>query len=209
MATENPTGDSCLVHLALTAWQTTIMRENLCDWLEGVREDLKTPDKLADPEDTRAEAAAYERLLAGVATGRIAVPDEAARDFLRKAAEGHDKESGYAEAVAHHDAMHVVLAALEEPPERFEAPPALVHASPEECKAQRQVLDLILSEHPEPLTFPAIGCRLMADPGDFEAGYSLVHALRELVAAGLLQSDGLHVLPTLAALHLVQLWAGR
>lgn len=209
MATENTTGDSCLVHLALTVAQITIMRENLSDWLEGVREDLKTPDKLFDPEDTRAEAAAYERLLAGVASGRIAVPDEPARDFLRAAAEGQDKENGYAEVVAHHDAMHALLAVLEGPPGRIDAVPASPSVSPEEREAQRQLLDLILSEHPEPLTFPAIGCRLMADPGAFDAGYAIAQAVRDLVGAGLLQSNGLHVLSTRAALHFVQLRAGR
>lgn len=209
MATENPMGDSCLVPLALTPAQVTIMRDNLSDWLEGVREDLKTPDKLVDPECTRAEAAAYERLRTGLAEGRIAVPDETARDFLRAAAEGHDKENGYAEVVAHHDAMHALLAVLEGPPGRFDGPPACVPVSPEEREVQSQVLDLILSEHPEPLTIPALGAWLMKHTRDFEAGYSLAHALRELVRAGVLQSDGLHVLPTRAALHLVQLWAGR
>lgn len=209
MSCQNPTQGGDSVALDLTPAQITIMRENLSDWLEGVREDLQTPDRLADPERTRAEAAAYERLRAGVAEGRIAVPDEAVRDLLRAAAEGHDKENGYAEAVAHHDAMHALLAMLEGPPGRFDTPPAFVPVNPDEREVQRRVLDLILSEHPEPLTFPAIGRRLMADPGDFDAGKSIARAARDLVGGGLLQSDGLHVLPTRAALHLVQLWAGR
>lgn len=209
MSCQNPTQGGDSVALDLTAAQVTLMRENLSDWLEGVREDLKDPDKLADPARTRAEAEAWERLLAGVGEGMIATPDETARVILREAAEDHDKETGYAEVVAHHDAMHALLAALEGPPGRFVVPPAFMPASPDERKAQQQVLDLVLSEHPAPLTFPALGARLMEDRGDSAAGYSFAHAARDLVGAGLLQSDGLHVLPTRVALHFVQLRAGR
>lgn len=41
---------------------------------------------------------------------------------------------------------------------------------------------------------------LFADQHDFLAGYALACAVRELVMDGLLQSDGLHVAPTNAAL---------
>jgi hypothetical protein len=209
MATDHPTGDSCLVPLALTPAQFTLMRKDLADCLEGVREDLKEPDKLADPERASAEAAAYERLLAALAAGRITIPDETARELLRAAIEGHDKEARYAEVVARHDAMCVLLGALEPQPGRFVGSPACLPASDEEREAQNRVLDLILRAHPEPLTFPALGARLMEDPGESEAGYSVACAARDLVSAGLLQSDGLHVLPTRAALHFVQLRSGR
>jgi DNA-binding XRE family transcriptional regulator len=58
----------------------------------------------------------------------------------------------------------------------------------------------VLRAHPKSLTFGQLTRELFADPHDFLTGYSLACAVRELVVDGLLQSDGLHVVPTHAAL---------
>lgn len=65
---------------------------------------------------------------------------------------------------------------------------------------RRAVFVAVLRAHPEALTFGQLARELFASPHDFLAGYALACAVRELVVDGLLQSDGLHVVPTNAAL---------
>lgn len=65
---------------------------------------------------------------------------------------------------------------------------------------RRAVFVAVLRAHPEALTFGQLARGLFIDPHDFLAGYALACAVRELVVDGLLQSDGLHVAPTNAAL---------
>jgi hypothetical protein len=113
MATENPTGGERAVPLDLPAQHIAILRDRLTVWLAGVREDLKTPERIEDPNQARQEAQAYERLLVGLTVGQIFLLDEVARAAVEDAAEGYDKESGYAEVVASHDAFHGLLALLE------------------------------------------------------------------------------------------------
>ena len=113
MATDNPTDDSRLVPLDLLDAQALILRRDLGDWIEALEADLREPERLEDPERTRADLAAYRRLLDGVKEGGIRVPDERAVCLLREAADAHDRETEYAEVVATHDAMHALLAPLE------------------------------------------------------------------------------------------------
>jgi hypothetical protein len=68
---------------------------------------------------------------------------------------------------------------------------------------RRAVFVAVLRAHPEALTFGQLARELFAEPHDFLAGYALACAVRELVMDGLLQSDGLHVAPTNAALFFV------
>ena len=82
-------------------------------WLDSLRSDLRTPERLEDASRTEREAEAIERLLVGLAVGQLSVPDEEAEALLRAALESHDKENGYREVVAAHDAMHGLLAVLE------------------------------------------------------------------------------------------------
>jgi hypothetical protein len=100
------------VPIDLPAEQIAVLRRNLSDWLAGVREDLKRPDRMRNPERARCEADAFERLLAGLHRGEILVPDEDARAAIESAARGHDRESGYVEIATTHDAHHGLLAAL-------------------------------------------------------------------------------------------------
>ncbi len=112
MATDNPRGDSRLVPLELPDAQAAILRPDIGDWIEALEADLETPERLEDPDRTRADLAAYRRLLGGVKEGGIWLPDERAARLLGEAADAHDRETGYAEVVATHDAMHALLAAL-------------------------------------------------------------------------------------------------
>lgn len=113
MAEKNPTGGTRAVSLDLPADHLLILRDTLADCLEGVQGDLGTPEAVQDPAQAREEADAYQRLLAGLARGRILIPDEAALSAVRKIATADDEASNYAEVAANHDALHGFLSLLE------------------------------------------------------------------------------------------------
>jgi hypothetical protein len=70
---------------------------------------------------------------------------------------------------------------------------------------QRVVLGVVLREYPVLLTFPAIACELFENPDDLVGGMALARAVRDLVMAGLLYSNGFLVLPSRPALHVKRL----
>jgi hypothetical protein len=113
MATKNPMCGERPVPLDLPAKHVPILRDRLTGWLEGVREDLKTPERMENPGKACGEAQAYERLLIGLTTGQICLPDEAARAAVETAAEAYDEGSNHAEIAANHDALHGLLVVLE------------------------------------------------------------------------------------------------
>ena len=82
MARTNPTGSGNTVALHLDPVHIAILREAFTSCLEGLRADLETPDKLRDPEQSRQEACAYERLLVALESGEIVVPDDPARQVV-------------------------------------------------------------------------------------------------------------------------------
>jgi len=112
MANANDMGGGSLVPLDLPPQHLSILRERLTTWLDGVREDLESPDEVQRPDQAWQEARAFERLLTAISTGKICLPDDAARAAVEASAAAHDKESGYAEAVAIHDALHSLLDVL-------------------------------------------------------------------------------------------------
>lgn len=70
---------------------------------------------------------------------------------------------------------------------------------------QVEVLALVLRESPALLSFPLIADCLFENGSDFEAGYSLARAVRDLNVAGVLHSNGLFVMPSRTLLHLAHL----
>jgi hypothetical protein len=112
MANQNPMDGARPMPLDLAAKHIPILRSCLNDWLHGVREDLKAPDRLQQPDKAQQEAEAFERLLVALATGQIVLPDEAARAAVEAAAADHDEESNYREVAANHDALHALLGVL-------------------------------------------------------------------------------------------------
>lgn len=70
---------------------------------------------------------------------------------------------------------------------------------------QRAVLAIVLREYPVLLTFPAISCELFENPDDLVGGMALARAVRDLVMAGLLYSNGFLVLPSRSALRVKRL----
>jgi hypothetical protein len=112
MAEKNPTDGSQVVLLDLRPSQVTILRHLLGDWLADVGSDLTHPEKMRNPDLARQDAEAFKRLLSGLASGRVLVPDKTARATIEAAAHAYDEASEYAEIVANHDALHGLLAAL-------------------------------------------------------------------------------------------------
>lgn len=70
-----------------------------------------------------------------------------------------------------------------------------------DARDQRIVLTRVLALHPTHLTFPELAAEVCEDPDDFAEGDALARAVRDLAVAGLLQMNGLQVVPTRAALH--------
>jgi hypothetical protein len=112
MATKNPTDGGQLMPLDLPAEHVEILRDRLTSWLNGLREELRTPERLEDPDSARQEAQSYERLLVSLTTGQIVLPDELAHAAIQTAASTHDTEGNYDEVAASHDALHGLLAVL-------------------------------------------------------------------------------------------------
>jgi hypothetical protein len=113
MPCTHPTSGGRFVALDLPPAQVSFLRDEMTGWLDSLRSDLATPDRLEDPERCQREAEAVERLMVGLTTRQLFVPDEDAEVLLRAAAESQDKENGYAEVVAAHDALHGLLAVVE------------------------------------------------------------------------------------------------
>jgi hypothetical protein len=112
MADQNPTADPRVVPIELPAGQTTILRDELLGWLAGVEQDLRTPDRLRDPQASVRDAEAFRRLLAALDHGEIELPDEEARKAMSRAAEGYDAANDHARVSAVHDAHHALLSLL-------------------------------------------------------------------------------------------------
>lgn len=113
MANENPMDGARPMPLDLAAKHIPTLRSCLNDWLHGVQEDLKAPERLQHPDKAQQEAEAFERLLVALATGQIVLPDETARAAVEAAAADHDEESNYREVAANHDALHALLGVLD------------------------------------------------------------------------------------------------
>lgn len=113
MPCDNPTGGGSLAALNLPDEHFAFLREEMTGWLGSLRSDLRTPERLEDADRTQRQTEAIERLLIGLTTRQVFIPDEVAEAFLRAALESHDKENGYREVVAAHDAMHGLLVVLE------------------------------------------------------------------------------------------------
>lgn len=112
MAETNPTHGTRAVPLDLPPSQVAILRKTLADCLAGVREDLAGSPSSRNPDQARREADAYQRLLAGIARGKLLLPDDAALAAVEKIAEVDDRANNYAEVVANHDALYGLVSLL-------------------------------------------------------------------------------------------------
>ena len=113
MANTDPTGSGHTFALHLDPVHVAILRETFSSCLDGLRGDLESPERLGDPERSRREADAYERLLAGLERGEIEASDAMARRAVRALAASSDAANEYERVVAEHEALHGLLRRLE------------------------------------------------------------------------------------------------
>lgn len=71
----------------------------------------------------------------------------------------------------------------------------------DDLRDQATVLRRVLALHPTQMTFPELAREVCEDPDDFAEGDALARAVRDLGVAGLLRMNGVHVVPTRAAIH--------
>jgi hypothetical protein len=109
MSCSQPTGGAEAVALDLPAPQRKILRSKLTDCLEGVSGDLRLSDRLPNRDGAQRDATAYERLLTAMDAGKIALPDEAAREAVEAMAIAIEEDTDYRHLVAEHDALFGLL----------------------------------------------------------------------------------------------------
>lgn len=109
MADSDPTGGGEAVALTLSDTQRRYLRAALSDCKAGREDDLRTHPDDPNAARWRTDAAAYERLIAGLDEGKV-VPDAEVRRLARELAEASDHEEEYDRVVFERDA----LAALRE-----------------------------------------------------------------------------------------------
>jgi hypothetical protein len=101
--------------LRVQASHTRFLREHFESVRSGVLGDLaEFPHRLRDPDATRARADTYGRILDGLERGEITV-DPDVREALIENAAGADEGTGYAVAVAEHEAFAHLLRQLDPP----------------------------------------------------------------------------------------------
>lgn len=215
MADEKPTDGARVVPLDLSIERRLILRNEIEVWRAADREDLETPEKLADPDRTRRRVATYERLIEALSRGKIGLPDEEARAALQGAAEGFDEAEEWEETRAIHDAQRALLAVLGSG-DGETAPPTLTARAGSEGRAawttrdddlamQSAVLQRVLDAHPARLTADELIRELAGEAADFGDRDAIERADRDLGGVGLLHTRDEFVTPTRAALRFQEL----
>lgn len=81
-------------------------------------------------------------------------------------------------------------------------------AGEEDAAVERAVLQYVLAAHPTQTSFDELLREIAADPEEFAERDAVERAVRDLVVAGLLRSEGGTVLPSRAALRFDELLNG-
>ncbi len=215
MADEKPTDGARVVPLDLSIERRLILRNEIEVWRAGDREDLETPEKLADPDRTRRRVATYERLIEALSRGRIELPDEEARAALQGAADGFDEAEEWEETRAIHDAQRALLAVLGGEDRETVLPSPTPEASlgvradwttrDDDLAMQSAVLQRVLDAHPGRLTADELIRELAGEAAAFGDRDAIERAVRDLGGVGLLHTRDAFVTPTRAALRFQEL----
>jgi hypothetical protein len=215
MADEKPTDGARVVPLDLSIERRLILRNEIEVWRAGDREDLETPEKLADPDRTRRRVATYERLIEALSRGKIELPDEEARAALQAAADGFDDAEEWDETRAIHDAQRALLAVVGDDDEMAPPPPtATVGCSSTETDwtirdddlaMGSAVLQRVLDVHPARLTLDEMIREIAGEAAEFGDRDAIERAARDLGGVGLLHTRDEFVTPTRAALRFQEL----
>src|ERR1700742_2691711 len=191
--------------LDLSIERSLILRNEIEDWRAGDREDLETPDKLADPDRTRRRVATHERLIEALTRGTIELPDEEARAAVQGAADGCDEAEEWEETRAIHAAQRALLAVLGGDGGQT-APPALGSGTgigsltawttrDDDLAMQSAVLQRVLDAHPARLTADELVRELAGEAAEFGDRDAIERVARELGGVGLLHTRDEFVTP--------------
>jgi len=202
MADEKPTDGTSIVPLDLSIERRLILRREIEVWRAGDREDLETPEKLADPDLTRRRVATYERLIEALSRGKIELPDEEARAALQAAADGFDEAEEWEETRAIHDAQRALLAVL------GGEDGAAWTTRDDDLAMQSAVLQRVLDAHPARLTTDELIRELAGEAAGFGDRDATERAARDLGGVGLVHTRDDFVTPTRAALRFQELLDG-
>jgi hypothetical protein len=191
------------------------LREECFSALHGVLDDLATPARLREPAVTASAGEVYRRLLEALDAEEIQVPDEEMRTLLVREFDLCRKAEEVDEVVSRHGAHLALLGVLEgatgegeeEGKEQDEAErtpgPGWLLGDEDDC--QREVLDLLLSEAPNPLAFSDVAVVLTGDPENVQETNALRDAITVLVGAGLARRQGGVLAPTRPARQMAEL----
>lgn len=113
MAGTDPMQPRKAVRIDVSPRERNFLHELVTMALDGVRDELaRGLDRLRRPAKLRREEAAYERLLAGLRSGRLGA-DPDLRAVLAELGEVVDASNEYARVVFEHDALHRLIAAID------------------------------------------------------------------------------------------------
>ena len=116
MADENPTGRGTTVALNISPEQARFLCGLFEDARAGVRRELKEyPEQLREPARLRREEAVYGRLLTAL-DKLVVVANADVRAVVGDLARIIDRSNEYSRVVFEHEALHSLLAKLEEEP---------------------------------------------------------------------------------------------
>lgn len=214
MANQKPTDDARVVPLDLSIERRLLLRRDVEVWRDGIRDDLKDPSKLEDPDRTRRLGATYERLIEALSRGRIELPDEEARAALQQAADGFDAAEEWEQTRTIHDAHRALLAVFEASGEEALLPGpargaegrAARTTGEEDLAMESAVLQRVLDVHPARVTAAELRREIVGEAADFGDRDAVDRAARDLGGVGLLHTRDEFVTPTRAALRFQELF---
>jgi hypothetical protein len=203
-----------VVPLLLDDSHKEALRSECLSALHGVLNDLAKPDRLRDPAATAASGEVYRRLLEALDAGEIQVPDEEMRTLLGLEFDLYTKAEKVDEVMSRRGAHLALLEVLDgvaaerqdddEADRSMRSPgPRWLPGDVEDCR--REVLDLLLSEAPDCLTFSDIAVALAGDPENVRETDALRDAITVLVGAGLARRQGGVLAPTRPARRMAEL----
>lgn len=129
MAGNDPTQTRKVVCIGVSPRERNFLNELITMALDGVRDELaRGLDRLRRPAMLRREEGAYERLLAGLHSGRLGA-DPDVRAVLAELGEVVDASNEYARVVFEHEALHRLIDAID--PARCPPPECQPKSAPE------------------------------------------------------------------------------
>jgi hypothetical protein len=208
-----PSSSPRVARFILPDAQKEILRQEFHSGLHGILSDLRIPHALRDPVDNAREGEVFRRLLAALDGEEIVVPDEEAKERIDRLAASYDEMEAHEEVATTHDAHEALIRFLGgegcgAPEDEKDEPsgnpgPGWDTDDPDDCG--REVLDLLLREAPDCLSFGDVAVALAGDPDDWHERDALRSAIAVLVAAGLVRRQGGALAPSRTARQMADL----